>query len=239
VDARLALGMANFQAETLFRSSEPIKAEGAIPLQLQKIDAGYALNTDGTLSATLDFPAVFLTNLPQYFSSRVFTRGILSGKANVSDSVKQPLITGGFNLIDGKLLGGSAVSGGVTFQGRRATIDFARIAQGSADISAKGEIDFKDSAQINIALRPTTTLDVAALGTNDCISGVELDPAAPNAILAVAVDQIDLRGPLFAPAWTIQLAQRPTSDADGVTHRFPVCRDGKTLSLTLTPASFP
>jgi hypothetical protein len=239
VDARLALGMANFQAETLFRSSEPIKAEGAIPLQLQKIDAGYALNTDGTLSATLDFPAVFLTNLPQYFSSRIFTRGILSGKANVSDSVKQPLITGSFNLIDGKLLGGSAVSGGVTFQGRHATIDFARIAHGSADIFAKGEIDFKDPAQIDLALAPNTPLDVTALGAGNCVSGLQFDAAAPNAIVAVAVNRIDLRGALFPPAWTIQLTQRPDSDPDAVTQRFPLCRDGKTLSFAVTPALFP
>jgi hypothetical protein len=239
VDARLAFGMANFKAEAVLRSSEPIKAEGAIPLQLQKTDAGYALNTNGTLSATLDFPAVFLVNLPQYICSRVFTRGILSGKVSVSDSVKQPLITGSFNLIDGKLLGGSGVSGGVTFEGRHATIDFARIAQASADISAKGEIDFKDSAQIDIALTPNTTLDVAALGTGDCISGVQLDSAAPNAIVAVAVNRIDLRGALFAPAWTIQLTQQPTPDADAVTQRFPLCRDGKTLSLARTPAWFP
>jgi hypothetical protein len=239
IDAGLALGMANFQAGVLLRSSEPIKAEGAIPLQLQKSDAGYALTTDGTVSATLDFPAVFLTNFPQYFSSRIFTRGILSGKATVSDSVKQPLVSGSFNLIDGKLLGGSGVSGGVTFQGRHATIDFLRIAEGSAEVSGKGEIDFKDSAQIDIALKPSTTLDVAALGTSDCISGVQLDSAAPNAVLAVAVDQIDLRGPLFGPAWTIQLARRPTSDADVVMQTFPLCRDGKTLSLALTPAWFP
>ena len=239
LEARLALGMANFKAEGLLRSSEPIKAEGAMPLQLQKIEDGYVVNTDGTLSAALDFPAVFLVNLPQYICSRVFTRGILSGKVSVSDSVKHPLVTGSVNLIDGKMLGGSAVSGGVTFQGRHATIDFARIAQRGTDISGKGEIDFKDSAQIDIALTPAATLDVAALGTGDCISSLQLDRAAADTVLAVAVDQIDLRGSLFTPAWTIQLTQGPTSDADGVTQRFPVCRDGKTLSLAPTPAWFP
>jgi hypothetical protein len=239
VDARLALGMANFKAEALLRSSEPIKAEGAIPLQLQKTDAGYTLNTDGTLSATLDFPAVFLVNLPHYICSGIFTRGILSGKLGVSDSMKQPLITGSFNLIDGKLLGGSAVSGGATFQGRHATIDFARIAQGSADISAKGEIDFKDAAQIDVSLTPNTLLDVHAMSFGECVSGFQLDASARNGTLAVAVNRVDLRGGLFSPAWTIQLTQRPTSDADGVTQKFPLCRDGKTLSLAPTPAWFP
>jgi hypothetical protein len=239
VEIRLALGMANFKAEALLRSSEPIKAEGAVPLQLQKSDGGYALTTDGTLSATLDFPAVFLANLPQYFSSRIFTRGILSGKATLSDSVKQPLITGSFNLIDGKTLSGSAVSGGVTFQGRHATIDFLRIAQAGSDLSGKGEIDFQDSTQIDIALTPNTTLDAGALGTGDCIGGVQLDSAAPSAVLAVAVNRIDLRGPLFSPAWTLQLTQRSTSDDDAVTQKFPFCREGKTLSLSRTPAWFP
>jgi hypothetical protein len=239
VDAGLALGMANFKAEALLRSSEPIKAEGAVPLQLQKSDAGYALTTDGTLSATLDFPAVFLTNLPQYFSSRIFTRGILSGKASVFDSVKQPLFTGSFNLIDGKTLGGSAVSGGVTFQGRHATIDFLRIAQAGTDISGKGEIEFQDSTQIDIALMPNTTLDAGGLGTGNCIGGVQLDSAGPNVVLALAVNRIDLRGPLFSPAWTMQLTQRSISDDDAVAQRFPFCREGKTLSLSRTPAWFP
>ena len=238
-DARLAFGIANFKAEAILRSSEPIKAEGAIPLQLQKRDTEYLLATDGALSGTVDFPAVFLANLPQYLCPGVFTRGILSGKLSVSDSVKQPLITGSVNLIDGKLLRGPSVSGSVNFQGQKATIDFVRIAQGKTDISAKGAIDFKDATQIDVALTPQALLDVATLDNGDCISGLELNGRPADAVLTVAVNQIGLRGGLFAPTWTLQLTQRPTAGADGISQTLPLCRDGKTLSLAATPTWFP
>lgn len=238
-DARLAFGIANFKAEALLRSSEPIKAEGAIPLKLQKPDVGYTLATDGALSGTLDFPAVFLVNLPNYLCSGVFTRGILSGKLSVSDSVKQPLITGSVNLIDGKLLRGPNISGGVSFQGQKATIDFARIAHRSSDISAKGEIDFTDSAQIEVALIPSAPLDVAAFGGGDCVSDLELASPTTDGLLAVAVNRIDLRGGLFGPAWTIHLTQQSRPDAEAATKTFTLCRDGITLSLAATPTSFP
>jgi hypothetical protein len=238
-EAKLSLGMANFKVSALLRSSERVQIEGAVPLQLQKGNGSYSLATDGSLSASVDFPAIFLANLPPWLSSGIFTRGILSGKVRVSDSVKQPLITGSFNLIDGKLLQGWNVSAGVNFQGRNATINFARIAQGTADISAKGEIDFKDPAQIDVALTSATPLDVGALGSGDCVSGLELDTVAPLNPVAVAVNQIDLRGGFFAPVWTINLTRRPTSDSDGVTQTFALCRDGKTLSLAVAPARFP
>jgi hypothetical protein len=238
-DARLTLGILNFKAQTLVRSSEPIRAEGAIPFELRKRDNGYDIGTDGPLSATLDFPAVLLANLPNYVCSGIFTRGILSGKVSASDSVSQPLITGGFNLIDGKLLRGSTVSGAVTFQGRHATIDFARIARRTADISTKGEIDFKDAAHINLALTLNRPMDVSALGPGDCVSGLELDAPAASDRVAVAVNRIDFRGGLFAPGWTIQLTPRAISDENDITQRFLFCRDGKTFSFTTTPAWFP
>ncbi|HEX8076801.1 MAG TPA: hypothetical protein VF511_03220, partial [Chthoniobacterales bacterium] len=238
LDARLAFGVANFKAGALFRSSDPITAEGAVPLRLQKRDAGYGFATGGPLSATLDFPAVFLANLPHYLSAGVFTRGILSGKLTISDSVQQPLVTGNFNLIDGKLLGASSISAGATFQGRRGTIDYARIAQGNADISARGEIDFKDAAHIDVALTPNTPLDVAGLGSGECVSRLEFDAPRTDNILAVAVNRFDFRGGLFEP-WTIQLTQQATPDSEAATKSLPFCREGKTLSLAVTQTWFP
>jgi hypothetical protein len=238
LDARLAFGIANFKASALFRSSDPIKAEGAVPLQLQKRDAGYGFATDGALSATLDFPAVFLANVPQFLSAGVFTRGILSGKLTVSDSVQQPLVTGNFNLIDGKLLGGSSISAGTTFQGRRGTIEYARIAQGNADISAKGEIDFKDAAHIDLALIPNMPLDVGASGSGECVGGLELDAPATDSVLAVAVNRFDFRGGLFEP-WTIQLTQQAPTDSEAATKSLSFCREGKTLTLAVTQTWFP
>jgi hypothetical protein len=186
------------------------------------------------LSATVDFPAVLLANLPTYLCSGVFTRGILSGKLTVSDSVKHPLITGSVNLIDGKLLRGGAVSGGVSFQGQKATIDYVRIARGASGISAKGEIDFTDSDQIDLTLTPSTSVDVNAFGSGDCVSAIELDMSTTQ-FVAVGVDQLRFHGGLFGPAWTIHLSQRSMPEAEASTNTFPFCREGRTLSLSATP----
>jgi hypothetical protein len=234
-DARLAFGIANVKADLVLRSSEPIKAEAALPLQLQKRDIGYTLATDGALSATLDFPALLLANLPTHLCSGVFTRGILSGKLTVSDSVKHPLITGSVDLIDGKLLRGSAISGGVSFQGQKATIDYLRIARGGSGFSAKGAMDFTDSDQIDVTLTPSTSVDVNAMGADDCVSAIEVAAPAAELWLATGVDQLGFHGGLFDPTWTIHLTQRSVRDTEASSKTFPFCRDGKTLSLSATP----
>ena len=239
VETRLALGMANVKASAVLRSSEPVTIEASVPVQFQKRNAAYSLVLEGPLSATLDFPAVLLTNLPRYLVSGVFTRGILSGKINISESVRQPSITGGFNFIDARVLRGTAVSAGVRFNGRRAAIDFARIAEGGADISARGEIDFEDTARIDIALTPDKPLDAALFGSGDCVGALEFVARAPGNPLAAAVRRIDLRGGLFASRWTIDLSRQPEPDSESPVRSVPFCREGKTLSLAPAPVWFP
>lgn len=237
--AQLSLGIANIKASTLLRSSEPVKIEGAIPLQLQKRETGYALSTDGPLSATLDFPAVFLSNLPRYFCSGIFTRGILTGNATISDSVKQPAIKGSLNLIDGKLLYGEAISAALTFKGQSAAVDYARISDNGADLAVRGEINFANSAQIAVSLTPNRPVDAAARGSGDCIGALELAPTSTLFPTVAGAQEIVLRGGLFGSNWTLDLIKKPSPDADSITESFPFCRDGKTLSLARAPAWFP
>ncbi|HEX8897868.1 MAG TPA: hypothetical protein VF751_04160, partial [Chthoniobacterales bacterium] len=238
IDARLALGMANFKANAVARGSDPVKFEGAIPLQLQKRDAGYALATNGPLSAIVNFPALFLAKLPSFISRGIFTRGILSGNLNLSDSVQTPLITGNLNLVDGQLLRGPAISAGISFKGRNAVIDFAHVMEHNADISARGEIDFQNLSQIRLALLPNVSLtEPVGLDASDCVSGVAFY-LSPAALLSGSVAQVNLNGNFSGAGWTISLSRDEADDA--VSPRtYPLCREGKTLSLGLAPALFP
>src|SRR2546423_2052421 len=124
LEIQLALGMANFKTNAIARGSDPVKIEGTLPLKLEKRDTEYALSSDGPLSATLNFPAIFLAKLPTYLSRGLLTRGILSGNINIADSVQHPLITGGANLVDAQFLRSSTVSAGGTFKGRNGAIGF-------------------------------------------------------------------------------------------------------------------
>ena len=240
LEARLSLGVANLKANAVLRSSEPVKIEGAVPVQLQKRDAGYSLVTDGPFSATIDFPALFLANLPRYLCSGFFTRGILAGNLTLSDSVKLPAIKGNVSLIDGKLLHGEAVSSAVTFKGQTAAIDYARISEPSAELAFSGEIDFARWPRVEVGLTPNLSLDAVLPDAADCVGGLDLTASSSLALpIAVAVDRIALRGELFAADWTIDLVQRPAPDVDAITRSFPLCRTGKPLSLARAPAWFP
>src|SRR5256714_1082444 len=124
VDARLAFGMANLTANVAARGSEPVKLPAAVPIQLEKHDSEFSLASNGPFSATLNFPALFLARLPGFISRGFFTRGILSGNLNLSDSIQHPTIMGSVDLTDGQLLRGLAISAGMTFTGAEGTIDF-------------------------------------------------------------------------------------------------------------------
>jgi hypothetical protein len=244
LDARLALGMANFKATAIVRGSDPVKFEGAVPLQLMKRDAAYSLAANGPLSASLSFPAIFLAKLPSFISRGIFTRGILSGNLNLSDSVETPLITGSLNLVDSQLLRGPTVSAGMTFKGRNALIDFAHVNEQGADISARGDVDFQNLSDVHLHIFPNVSLtEPIGLNPGDCVNAVALY-LSPAALLTGSAPQINLTGNFSGTGWTISLSHESSSDRDKAdkavpARSFPLCRDGKTLSLGLAPALFP
>ncbi|HKP93696.1 MAG TPA: hypothetical protein VJS88_07350, partial [Chthoniobacterales bacterium] len=214
VEFRHALGVANFKGNLRAGASDPITAEAAFPLQLEKNDTGYAFRKTGPVSASMRFPAILLAKLPRYLARDAFTRGIVSGNLAVADSLEQPLITGDLNLIDGQLLGGLRFSGGVTFKGRKATIDFGRIGRSESDLALRGEVDFQDLSAIAITLLPSAPLaESPALLPGDCVSAIELRGASSDASSAATIAQIRLRGNLFAQTWTISLSNDPEPDS--------------------------
>ena len=103
------------------------------------------------LQISVDFPAIFLANAPQFFHSNILQDGILSGKISLSETLQHPSIAGDVQLINGKLSGGSdsfsnltEASGRISFDANRASLEFLNVASKEADLALRGEIDFKD-----------------------------------------------------------------------------------------------
>ena len=240
VDTTLALGIANITADVAVRGSNPVKVEAAVPIQLEKQNAEFALASNGPLSATVNFPALFLAKLPSFITRGIFTSGILSGNLNFTDSVQHPLTFGSVSLVDGRLLRGSAISTEINFKGRKATIDFAHLKERDADISAGGEIAFEDIADIRVSLSPSASLSpTMALSGSDCVGDVAFHASPAITRLGGSVNQINLRGSLLGSGWTISLRQEKVLDSENADLTFPLCHDGKTLSLGLAPSLFP
>ena len=241
VQATLAAGLVNFKANVAATRSDVVKAEGSLPLQLRKLETGFALNTEGPLAANLSFPSIFLAKLPAYLSRGIFTGGILSGNLSVSNSLQHPTILGEASLIDAQFLRGFALSTGLTFKGPTATVDFARFRHNAVDLAARGEIDFQDLADIELKLLPSSPLvELTTLTAGDCVKNVEISTSALDTLSPRTVSQLDFRGSLFAPAWTVSLAS--PNDVE-VPQAFPFCFSdqsrGKTLTLSIAPGVFP
>jgi hypothetical protein len=245
LESRLAAGTLELKANAAAPGSDPVKLEGSMPLRLEKTDGGFALKTDGPLSATLNFPAVFLAKLPGYLSRNVFTRGILSGNLTISNSIAHPNIVGDANLIDAQFLGGASLSAGLSFKGSTGEIDFARLKQNQADISARGEVELSDIADAGFRFSPSTALiESTSLEPGDCVNSVQVFPGGGENQPATPIQQVDVRGGLFGSAWRISLFHESpsgeTQGGEGAPRTFPFCDGaeprGKTLTLQVAPA---
>jgi hypothetical protein len=240
IETRLAHAVVSFKANAITPGSDAVKLEGSLPLQLEKFETGYALKTDGPLSATLNFPATFLAKVPRYIAGGIFTRGILSGDLTVSNSFQHPNIVGDVNLIDGHFLRGWSLATGLTFKGQTAAIDFVQLQQNHADVFARGEIDFHDLAGVGLKIVPSTSLlEPAALAPGDCVSGIEFLGGASSNLPSRPVHELDFSGGLFERNWTISLPE--PSDVTS-SRTFPFCLDdksrGKTLTFHVAPSFF-
>jgi len=255
IEIRTALGTVNARVTALPRGSDPVSLEASFPLKLEKRESGYALNTDGPLSATLNFPAILLSKLPLYLSRRMFVDGILSGRLTVSDSLSHPQLHGTAHLINGRLLGSPTLSTSITFGGETATIDFAQIAQQNVRHAARGNIDFRNQADITLKIWPNApVISLTRLDPDDCIDGIKLLPSEGfyshfvEGRFGHRINEIDLRGGLFASHWTISLREKRADDPletllqVGPSPTFSICPDlqpsGKNLDLGLADRSF-
>jgi hypothetical protein len=256
VEVQAAPGTVNLKATATARGSDPVNLEASIPFRLEKREPGYGLETDGPFSASLNFPAIFLSKLPLFVSRRVFVDGILSGRLSVSDSLQHPQLRGAAHLLNGRLLGGTSLSASMTFGGRTAAIDFAQMAQKNVRLAARGEIDFRDLTGIRVKVFPSMpVIALTHLDPGDCITEIELFPSGVTNLhflegrFRERIDEIDFLGGLTSPDWTVSLSERVPVDPletllrAGSSRTYPVCHDpqqpGKTLTLGVDRLPFP
>ena len=168
----------------------------------------------------------------------MFVDGILSGRLAISDSLHHPQVRGTAHLVNGRLLGGLSLSTRITFGGQTATIDFAQITQKNVRLGARGEIDFRDLADITMKFFPNQPMiALTHLEPGDCINQIELSPngghqpAFLEGRFRERIDEIDFRGGLTAPDWTISLGEKLPVDPletllrAGSSRTFPICQD--------------
>jgi hypothetical protein len=189
------------------------------------------------LNITLNFPSIFLAKAPQLFHPQIFSDGILSGNISLSETLQHPHINGDIQLMNGKLPGDeggpinlTAASGRIVFGGDRASIEFLNVATKDTDLSLRGEIDFQNTNNMTVRIDGATPIFDLTSRLIDCMSKIEF--ASMPFALAPTVAELQLRGALFQPNWTIGLKERTIAqfsdipDPNGVTREFPLCFSG-------------
>jgi len=215
-------------------NSSAISFTGNFPLA---IGTDWKAFQKSPLNITLNFPSIFIANAPQLFQSQIFRDGILSGNVSLSDTLQHPHIDGDIQLVNGKLSsdGGSPInlteaSGRIAFGGNRAAIEFLNVATKDTDLSLRGEIDFQDTSNVTLKVNGAMPLFDLTQYPIGCVEKIELTSVPFT--LAPAVAELEFRGGLFQPNWTIGLKDRAiarsfyTPDANGVSREFPLCFSG-------------
>jgi hypothetical protein len=189
------------------------------------------------LNITLNFPSIFLAHAPQLFHPQILNDGILSGNISLSETLQHPRIDGDIQLINGKLSGDGGTpfnlteaSSRIVFGGNRGSIEFLNVATKDADLSLSGEIDFEDAN--NVIVRITGAMPMFDLSQYPigCTEKIEFTPA--RFTLAPAVAELEFRGGLFQPNWTIGLKESiiaqsfDAQDPNGISREFPLCFSG-------------
>jgi hypothetical protein len=250
LEMRASLGILNGKASLLAPGSNPVNLETSTPYKFEKGEAGYTLKNEGPISATLSFPTVLLSKLPRYLSRGLFTDGILSGHLALSNSLLNPVLLGNVQLINGRFVGGTSLSTAITLRGRTAAIDFAQLTKNNIRYGAHGRIDFHELADVAAKVFPNgPMLMLVPLEPGDCINAIELANGSAAGSRRERIDELDFRGSLFTPDWTISVSENQADDPlemllrGGSSRTFPIChgdaQTGKTLTLGQARSSFP
>ena len=141
-------------------------------------------------------------------------RNSYSGNVTIEASVR---------VDDRKLRGGLATAGNlrltnasfgdnlrVTAQlhcnGSRIAIDDAHILQADRTLSLRGEIDVANITDVRVTLTPSVpVVDLTDAAPNTCLNRVSLQPLPPSATAPPVVEQIEIRGGMFAEEWKLSL----------------------------------
>ncbi len=201
------------------------------------------------LNVSLDFPAVFLASVPQFFHSNILEDGILSGKVSLSETLAHPHIVGEVQLVNGKVADGgffsnvTGVSGLAVFDNNRASLDFLNLATKDVDLALRGEIDFENTKHVIVKIAGATPIFDLMAHPVDCVNKIEIAPAALP--LAPAATELEFRGPLLQSGWSVSLKEEVGNDfsvvstPDTAERTFPLCfgtgPEEKILSLGAVP----
>ena len=224
-----------------------INLAGSSPLDftanlLLPIGTGWTALQTSPLNMTLEFPAIFLADAPQFFDPQIFHDGILTGKISLSESLRHPRMVGELQLINGKLENASLNltegSAHITFNGNQATIDFLNTATKDVDLALRGEIDFHDTNEFVITLVASTPMFDLTAQQPDCVNKIDIQPVA--IALAPAVGGLEIRG-TPSRSWRISLKEQTNNQAplglnlNQTARTFPFClgqsAEEKMLSL--------
>jgi hypothetical protein len=179
------------------------------------------------INATFEFPSIFLANAPQFFHPEIFRDGILSGSLSLSQTLQHPWITGDVQLVNGKLqnypLNIGEANGRITFSGESASIDFLNAATADVALSAHGEVSLHDIDRLVIKISFVTPVFDLTLRPINCVRKIEIAPVP--ATLVPAIPELEVRGGLFQPNWTLTFRERTSAPAGEIARAFPLCLD--------------
>jgi hypothetical protein len=206
---RFASGKLSASADLIFRGCDPVSLGFTSQILLGKERSRAVLEP---IAAQLDFPAIFLARLPRYLSHDRVRSGILTGKILFADTLNHPKISGDLQLMDGKLgmtpLHADGVSGRLSFHGQAASLDFAHLTAGDANLFLQGNIDFRNLEDVSVMLNGIGSIvDLTANGQGGCVNGLQLLPVPSDAMTFPKIDRIELHGNLLHPDWFLTLAQ--------------------------------
>ncbi len=233
---RFVSGMMTTKAGFLFRGSDPISLDLSSQIYLGQERSRAALEP---ISANIDFPAIFLAQLPRYLSHDLFGDGILSGKMSISETLRHPKISGDLQLINGKLidapLHATAASGRLVFNGKTASLDFANISTHDVDLSVRGEVDFSDPETLAIKVSGIQPMvDLTPRTEIDCLAGINLMSAPQTGAAFPMIDRLDFSGSAFRSDWTVTLSENINGrsfgalDKSDATRTFQFCHGAQT-----------
>src|SRR5262249_43944518 len=135
IEAKINAGKWKARGTLHFPQSSPVNLTADFNLPIGTTWDRFA--TSG-LTATIDFPSLFLGSAPQLFHPALFCDGILSGVLALSNSLKYPRIDGDAQLMNGKIENASIdfteASGRIKFTGDHAFIEFANASTKDADL---------------------------------------------------------------------------------------------------------
>lgn len=211
---------------------------GDAPLTLSAEDwAKPDLNAD--LSATitdLDGLAQLFGAHPGEYAGEI----VLEGTLGMEDRKLRGGLTaaGEVQMVNARLLGNSRATAELSCTGSAASIAYANVVRGAARLSVWGDLDFSNLRAVRAQLFPLERLvDLTAAPSGSCVSMVALAPAAANATPPNEISAINLRGGLFAGAWSISLAScDPAAPEQQTTRTFQLC-PATSAAATLTLAA--